>query len=372
MGCAMCSLEVYNEFRGELNRVLAEGDSLMEEDEFLIELISSSKNPRGVLDLAKDMKEAGNLFFKQGSIEDALEKYGYARVILGCFWFEDDDDRVEFFDLAICILLNSAACFGKKMEFEQYRVKRESEKQFRGDVPLGLRLGLPPPKKKSKGDLVKGHSNEQALIYEKDRISVERGVECDGGTGLDNMVVEQGLPIMENKELSDCCSANEEDSMEGGKDEIMDEEAREVASVSKIENSKSVEPNYRFVNRRRPGSSLSISKKDYQLLLRGKSFQYFNSRLGSLMTVRILGGNPESIVMRKCGSQEENVKDSFMGDMSKKSLSVDGKNEVPEKQLESSVMDDSYNKVDSKIGDSKSEAMSTVSMLQTTIIISEE
>ncbi|KNA16058.1 hypothetical protein SOVF_092600 [Spinacia oleracea] len=86
----------------------------MEEDEFLIELISTSKNPTGVLDLAKDMKEVGNLLYKQGNIEDALEKYGYARVILRCFKFEDDDDRVEFSDLAISILLNSAACFGKK------------------------------------------------------------------------------------------------------------------------------------------------------------------------------------------------------------------------------------------------------------------
>ncbi|KNA08443.1 hypothetical protein SOVF_162640, partial [Spinacia oleracea] len=91
----------------------------MEEDEFFIELISNSKNPKGVLDLARDMKETGNFLFKQGSIEDALEKYGYAGIILGCFQFEENDDRAEFFDLANCILLNSASCFSRKNEFEQ-------------------------------------------------------------------------------------------------------------------------------------------------------------------------------------------------------------------------------------------------------------
>ncbi|KNA21661.1 hypothetical protein SOVF_041290, partial [Spinacia oleracea] len=67
----------------------------MEEDEYFIELISKSGNPRDVLDLVKDMKEVGNEYFKQGSIEEALEKYGYAKIILGCFWFDEDDDRLE-------------------------------------------------------------------------------------------------------------------------------------------------------------------------------------------------------------------------------------------------------------------------------------
>lgn len=51
----MCPLEIYNKFRVELNRGLTEGDNLMEEDEILIELISSSNNPRGVLDLPKEI-----------------------------------------------------------------------------------------------------------------------------------------------------------------------------------------------------------------------------------------------------------------------------------------------------------------------------
>ncbi|XP_056692228.1 uncharacterized protein [Spinacia oleracea] len=113
----MCSLEVYNKFRGKLNQILTEGESLMEEDELFIDLISKSENLRDVLDLAKDMKEVGNDFFKQESIEDALEKYGYAGIILGCFQFDEDVDRLEFFDMGKCILLNSAACFSKKMEY---------------------------------------------------------------------------------------------------------------------------------------------------------------------------------------------------------------------------------------------------------------
>lgn len=114
-----CSLEVYGRFREELNKLLTKGDNLLEEDEFLIELISNSKNPGGVLDLAREMKEEGSLLFKEGRIGDALEKYGYAGVILGCFIFEKEEHISNFYDLTICILLNSAVCFSKKNEFEQ-------------------------------------------------------------------------------------------------------------------------------------------------------------------------------------------------------------------------------------------------------------
>lgn len=43
------SLENYKRLRGEINHLLTEGEDLMEEDEFLIDLISSSKNLEGFM-----------------------------------------------------------------------------------------------------------------------------------------------------------------------------------------------------------------------------------------------------------------------------------------------------------------------------------
>ncbi|XP_056697551.1 70 kDa peptidyl-prolyl isomerase-like [Spinacia oleracea] len=65
------------------------------------------------------MKEEGNLLFKKGHIIDSLEKYGYAGIILGCFIFEEEEHLRKFYDLSICILLNSAVCFSRKIEYEQ-------------------------------------------------------------------------------------------------------------------------------------------------------------------------------------------------------------------------------------------------------------
>ncbi|XP_021853876.1 peptidyl-prolyl cis-trans isomerase FKBP62-like [Spinacia oleracea] len=115
----MCSLVDYKKFRGELNRLLLEGDNLKEEDELLFSLISESENPKEVLDLTKEWKEEGNMLFKSGNTEDALEKYGYACLFLTTFLFQLEEDIIKFFELAICILLNLAACFNKKKEFDQ-------------------------------------------------------------------------------------------------------------------------------------------------------------------------------------------------------------------------------------------------------------
>ena len=101
----------------------------MEEDKDLLEIISASNNPKGVLDFAKEMKEEGNSLFKKGRFDDALEKYGYAGLILGCFEFAKED-RNEFFELASCALLNSAACFSKMQQFEQVGLTNQRLKQL--------------------------------------------------------------------------------------------------------------------------------------------------------------------------------------------------------------------------------------------------
>ncbi|KNA20794.1 hypothetical protein SOVF_048870 [Spinacia oleracea] len=363
------------------------------------------------------MKEAGNLLFKQGDIEDALEKYGYAGIILGCFQFEENDDRAEFFDLANCILLNSAACFSRKREFEQVgkicsvilefnpnnvkasyrramaaielgrsdlaypdllmashndprntevRKKLEEVKQSRekevsgkhslGDVPIGLGLGLSPPRKKSKGELVKEHTIDQVQLHEKEHIMSEK-IGCDVRLGLNSTVSEPVLSIMKDKHLSESSSVVEENLMSAvleGAEEMMED----VLSVSNSENSKPVEPNYRVVNRLRSGSSLSISKKDYQLLLKGKTIQYFNSKVASPMTIRVIGGGLDNTMKRNYECHEKRLEDSFRVDMPQHSSIVSGLNEELENQREERLrLDGHYNLFDSN-KESESESMS--------------
>lgn len=78
----MFSLEVYKSLKEDINQLLTEREDLMDGDKFLINLISNLKNSKGVLGLVKDLKEEGNFVFMQRKIDDALEKYGYAGIVL--------------------------------------------------------------------------------------------------------------------------------------------------------------------------------------------------------------------------------------------------------------------------------------------------
>ncbi|KAL2896583.1 Protein TANC1 [Bienertia sinuspersici] len=86
----MTSLETYKKLREEILSLI--GDELLEDDLSFLCMISSSKEPKMVLGLTKDMKEAGNSLFKKGEVDEALEKYGYAGMIIARFNFEEEDD----------------------------------------------------------------------------------------------------------------------------------------------------------------------------------------------------------------------------------------------------------------------------------------
>ncbi|KNA20730.1 hypothetical protein SOVF_049710 [Spinacia oleracea] len=268
------------------------------------------------------MKEEGNLLFKKGLITDALEKYGYAGVILGCFVFEEKEHISNFYDLAICILLNSAACFSKKNEHEQvglicsiilefnpnnvkalYRramaaielgrsdfaywdlllasefdpsncevaeklgkikhslMEMEKKNHVQNTTPLGLGIGLSYPQKRPKRSLVEKSSNE-----------------CDPQEESIKDKSENFFNVIEDNQMDEDVAVTKSEMME------------DCESVINFESSNMVEPKYRFANRRRPGSSLTISKKDYLLLRQGKSIQYYNPRLWSPMVIRIMPG----------------------------------------------------------------------------------
>ncbi|KAL2904428.1 Peptidyl-prolyl cis-trans isomerase FKBP62 [Bienertia sinuspersici] len=86
---------------------------------FFYNMFFDSLASKEVLKVARNMKVEGNSLFELGKFEDALEKYGNAEVILVGYKFEEKVDRTEFWDLSLCIMLNSSACFSKLKEFER-------------------------------------------------------------------------------------------------------------------------------------------------------------------------------------------------------------------------------------------------------------
>ncbi|XP_056686570.1 uncharacterized protein [Spinacia oleracea] len=95
-------------------------------------------------------------------------------------------------------------------------------------------------------------------------------------------------------DLEDCSCTGKNSSLSNNVDVVVDE-AMEIDEVmeddacsSNVQNSGLAESRYRFVNRRRADSFLSISKKDYRKLVAGKSISYVNSRFGSPMVIRIM------------------------------------------------------------------------------------
>lgn len=102
----MESRELNKKFRGDMNHLLTAGENLLEEDKQFLHPISVSNDSIGVLELAKEMKEEGNALFKKWNFDDALEKYGFAGLVLGFFEF-GEEDRYAFFELTCCVLLPS-------------------------------------------------------------------------------------------------------------------------------------------------------------------------------------------------------------------------------------------------------------------------
>ncbi|KAL2935766.1 Peptidyl-prolyl cis-trans isomerase FKBP62 [Bienertia sinuspersici] len=116
----MISMEECEKFKGELRDLLIEGENLDREDVgCLFDYISTLENPKGILEHVKECKDEGNLAFKKGDVDGALEKYGFGGVFLTWVVIKREEDKAIFLDLASSILLNMAACMLKKKEFMQ-------------------------------------------------------------------------------------------------------------------------------------------------------------------------------------------------------------------------------------------------------------
>lgn len=108
-------------------------------------------------------------------------------------------------------------------------------------------------------------------------------------------------------------------------------------SVNKFEGSHMIEPKYRFVNRRRSGSYITISQKDYVQLKQGKLVQYYNSKSQSPMTVRVIASSRRKHE-RPNENREQNLSTSTlstMGDTCQYAMSEDqNKDDKLEREME--------------------------------------
>ncbi|XP_010695298.1 peptidyl-prolyl cis-trans isomerase FKBP62-like [Beta vulgaris subsp. vulgaris] len=114
----MFSLEVCETLKGELHELLNKDCNLGSDDNKFLNYVAILDNPKTSSGLAKSWKEEGNSLFSHGDIDDALEYYGFAGVMLSLIVLEEEG-AASFCELAFYILLNLAACFLKKNEFDQ-------------------------------------------------------------------------------------------------------------------------------------------------------------------------------------------------------------------------------------------------------------
>ncbi|XP_048501615.1 uncharacterized protein LOC125497939 [Beta vulgaris subsp. vulgaris] len=322
----MFSLEVCERLKGQLHELLNKDCNLGPDENEFLHYVSTLDNPKTSLDLVKSWKEEGNSCYSHGDINDALECYGFASVMLSLIFLEEKD-ATSFCELAFYILLNLAACFLKINEFDQvgllcsivlsfdpcnvkalFRRARASVGIGRYDLAhwdLLQASKIDPSNKEIAKKLNEVHS---LFIKQKDH---------PVGLGVDPLTTRKKMKGKHQEE--DECSTKVKEGVNSEiqnllqesvvKDQVVCEEKdvkieciNESVSDSKIRNPNQAEPKYRFVNRRRPGSSLQLSKNITQLLREGKSVQLYNPKSGSYVVVRIAhlskGGASKKITMQ--------------------------------------------------------------------------
>ncbi|KAL2927403.1 Peptidyl-prolyl cis-trans isomerase D [Bienertia sinuspersici] len=335
----MGSINLCLELQKDLKDLLFDGSNLEKEDSDLFRFVSTLDNPKGVLEHSSNFKDEGNSSFKEGDFENALEKYSLSCVFLSCLDVQEEDTRSSFSHLASIVILNMAASLLKKKEFEHvgqlcsivlnYNPKNVKALFRRANVAIGLGeyelacwdLRIAQETESSNQEVGRKLKEvEQILharlgkcnVHGKKKRQEERLQEASKPIApIDDAMANEKVSNQYERENSTCNDIVISNMMEvdkrGGraiendtdrvketpstKEVVMsDQEKTEGVRVIGMARKKKVDRSkVHFQNRRKPDSGLTISRRDYQLLAKGRTVQHFNPRLGIVMSIRILG-----------------------------------------------------------------------------------
>ncbi|KAL2901763.1 Peptidyl-prolyl cis-trans isomerase FKBP62 [Bienertia sinuspersici] len=299
--------------------MFVEEANLMNEDGFTLDLLSNSMNPKEVLTIVRDMKEEGNSFFRLEKFDDALERYGYAEIILVKSKFEEKVVKLEMWNLSLCILQNISSCFSKLKEFEQvgeicttildFQPKNVKAMYRRAMAAIGLGrhewaywdLKLVAEISPSNQEVIKRLEEVKNSIHKKKSNDQVQG-DCPKGLGRKNHLARLSkgkecessskLEIIKSDEwkiTNDTSSSTvpkEKDKFEE-KDEMVENSKSQHSSkvLSRTNISEKTNYSYRFHERKKHKYSLSISKNNYLLMYQGKTLKFYNAKVRSFMKV---------------------------------------------------------------------------------------
>ncbi|KAL2929029.1 Peptidyl-prolyl cis-trans isomerase D [Bienertia sinuspersici] len=324
----MADIKKFEELRGELSKMFVEEANFMNDDGFILNLLSNSLNPKEVLTIVRDVKEEGNAFFRSEKFDDALERYGYAEIILVKSKFEEEVDKIEMWNLSLCILQNISAYFSRLNEFEQKghlaaiglgrhewacwdlklaakispsnqevikRLeevknsihKKKSNDHAQGDCPKGLGLSLPTYSKKTNKVFGKEKLNDPKDFQDRESSTVDKegegnhlarlskGKECESSSKLEIISSDE---CKVTNDTSSSIVPKEKDKFEAKDGIVESSESQHSFTVSSSTNiGEKTNSSYRFHDRKRHKYSLSISKSIYLLMCQGKTLKFYNA-----------------------------------------------------------------------------------------------
>ncbi|KAL2929266.1 Protein TANC1 [Bienertia sinuspersici] len=304
----MSFLDSYEKFRREFEQILSDDDNLTEGNECFFDLVENLDNPKSILEFARSLKTEGNAFFKVGNFDEAMEKYGYAGLSLIRYNFHKEEDKVESFDLAICLLLNLTACLSKTndcvhiepnnreiwKELEEIKCvlcKDKLKDDNKNEALIGLGQGLPSLSRKSGKrhlhDMSRNCDREQQEHVQDNyqEVLLDKEEECKS---IEEKCTQEHIL----KEEEECTKPMEDasDQSPTNKDESSDFDLlSEVCDVDRM----------------KQGSLLTITKNDYLSMTKEKTIIYGNAKMGAYMQIRVVNQQPHGKSPTYTGSYVE-------------------------------------------------------------------
>ncbi|KAL2935035.1 Peptidyl-prolyl cis-trans isomerase FKBP62, partial [Bienertia sinuspersici] len=319
-------------FQEDLKGLLFDGSNLENEDYDLFGFVSSLENPKDVLKYSRNFKDEGNSSFKKGDFDGALEKYSLSCVFVSCLALQEEETRTSFSQLASSVVLNMVASMLKKKEFKNvgqlcsivldHHPNNVKALFRRANAAIGLGkyelacwdLRVAHEVEPLNQEVVRKLKEVDQVLYSISDNNHEQGKEkheeCGPMESIEvSMKIEKDFNQHEGENITCRGFANckmmevdrsdgranvKEIELVGGNPETIEvimakeENEGEVGKKGIAIEKKLEKANYHFQNRKKPESTLVISRRDYQLLARGRTVQQYNPRSGIAMIIRVI------------------------------------------------------------------------------------